>query len=606
MRSDNAHAFQPIPRPIRLLGLVLCAATILGLAGAAQVASSQAPGIVPAGIGLAEEGARPADPTPPVEQSRTNPSLALAVSPYFTHGVFSGPTAWNTNRAAFYKNQAQAIANGTLESKVEFFPQEISSWDPDTYLTGGMAYAVTVISGLQRGDIVHRSFRQQFTYDYASGLYSDISAEDPVDKGSGDVYILIDDYKHNAGTNRIVDWINYITREPDGSYTLVMGQSIYWLLPDRDILSMVIGYGFRLFDDFEIYRGATLVNPQISSRGYRFSVAGVASTNGAVIASQSYVDRQNVVAAPVVPLLECVAEHADGTLTAHFGYENRNPFATTIFVGSENFFSPSPANRGQPVTFAPGRTAPFPDNPVSVTFAAGETLAWTLDGTTITASASSPACPPVVPVQPILECVAPDSAGAGYTAFFGYHNANDYVVRLPVGVRNSFDPAPADRGQPTAFVPGRQESVFSAQVDAGDLSWTLGDQVVTATRAAEACEPTAVTLVSFTADVVRGRVELNWETGTEIDNAGFNLYRATTADGTYRKINPALIAAEGDPLGGATYTFVDTPGAGVFYYMLEDVDYNGVTTRYGPVRAQVGPAPAQGESTIYLPLVSRE
>ena len=101
---------------------------------------------------------------------------------------------------------------------------------------------------------------------------------------------------------------------------------------------------------------------------------------------------------------------------------------------------------------------------------------------------------------------------------------------------------------------------------------------------------TAITLASFTAEPGVGSVVLTWETGTEIDNAGFNLYRAITPGGPYAKINGVLIAAEGDPVAGATYSFLDEDLApGTYYYKLEDVDLNGVTTRHGPVSATVSP-----------------
>jgi hypothetical protein len=103
-------------------------------------------------------------------------------------------------------------------------------------------------------------------------------------------------------------------------------------------------------------------------------------------------------------------------------------------------------------------------------------------------------------------------------------------------------------------------------------------------------EPTAITLASFNADAGVGSVMLTWETGTEVDNAGFNLYRATAEVGTYTKINDALIAAEGDPVSGASYSFLDEGvSAGAYYYKLEDVDLNGITTLHGPVSVTVLP-----------------
>jgi len=97
-------------------------------------------------------------------------------------------------------------------------------------------------------------------------------------------------------------------------------------------------------------------------------------------------------------------------------------------------------------------------------------------------------------------------------------------------------------------------------------------------------EPTAITLASFTAQAGAGGVTLAWETATEVDNAGFNLYRAMVEDGPYTQINETLIAAEGDAVSGASYSFVDRPDYGTFYYKLEDVDYYGVSTLHGPVR----------------------
>jgi hypothetical protein len=103
-------------------------------------------------------------------------------------------------------------------------------------------------------------------------------------------------------------------------------------------------------------------------------------------------------------------------------------------------------------------------------------------------------------------------------------------------------------------------------------------------------EPTAITLASFTVEPGVGSVALAWETTAEIDNAGFNLYRASTPDGPYAKVNDALIAAQGDPTSGASYTFMDEGLApGTYAYKLEDVDLNGVATLHGPVSATVMP-----------------
>lgn len=98
---------------------------------------------------------------------------------------------------------------------------------------------------------------------------------------------------------------------------------------------------------------------------------------------------------------------------------------------------------------------------------------------------------------------------------------------------------------------------------------------------------TAITLSSFTAKAGKnGSITLTWETATEVDNAGFNLYRSKNEDGAYKKINDALIPAQGNSVSGASYSFIDTPGKGVFYYKLEDVDAKGVSAIHGPEKAR--------------------
>ena len=78
------------------------------------------------------------------------------------------------------------------------------------------------------------------------------------------------------------------------------------------------------------------------------------------------------------------------------------------------------------------------------------------------------------------------------------------------------------------------------------------------------------------------RVTITWETASEVDAAGFHLYRSQSSDGSFNIITSDLIPADGDPLTGASYTYTDE---GVrwgeqYYYQLEEVTLNGSTTRY--------------------------
>jgi hypothetical protein len=99
--------------------------------------------------------------------------------------------------------------------------------------------------------------------------------------------------------------------------------------------------------------------------------------------------------------------------------------------------------------------------------------------------------------------------------------------------------------------------------------------------------PTSIYLYSFNAIQRVNKVALAWATASEIDNAGFNLYRAESADGKYTKINPSLIPAQGSTTSGATYQFIDNDvrNRKTYYYKLEDIDLNGKSTMHGPVSA---------------------
>lgn len=77
---------------------------------------------------------------------------------------------------------------------------------------------------------------------------------------------------------------------------------------------------------------------------------------------------------------------------------------------------------------------------------------------------------------------------------------------------------------------------------------------------------------------------VEWRTETEVNAAGFNLYRANAIEGPYTKINDQLIPGRGSTTSGATYEFVDealTPGE-TYYYRLEDVELDNSATQHAP------------------------
>ena len=92
--------------------------------------------------------------------------------------------------------------------------------------------------------------------------------------------------------------------------------------------------------------------------------------------------------------------------------------------------------------------------------------------------------------------------------------------------------------------------------------------------------PLPVTLTRFAATVVGSRVELNWATASEKNNAYFAVERS--ADGqTFGAI--AEVPGRGSVSGPSTYAATDAaPVAGLGYYRLRQVDTDG-TTAFSPV-----------------------
>ena len=105
----------------------------------------------------------------------------------------------------------------------------------------------------------------------------------------------------------------------------------------------------------------------------------------------------------------------------------------------------------------------------------------------------------------------------------------------------------------------------------------------------EAEGPTLIKSDQFSAVPQGNQITITWSTLSEIDNAGFNLWRSEAKDGKYTMINFKIIEAEGGATLKAEYSYSDnTAKAGVtYYYKLEDIDTRGNSTFHGPVSAMI-------------------
>ena len=101
--------------------------------------------------------------------------------------------------------------------------------------------------------------------------------------------------------------------------------------------------------------------------------------------------------------------------------------------------------------------------------------------------------------------------------------------------------------------------------------------------------PLAISLADFSAQQSDDHVLVAWETASELDNQGFNLYRSTSDAAPQTQLNDALIPSQAPGSAiGHLYTWEDwhdlVSGA-TYFYWLEDVSLSGATTLHGPVSA---------------------
>lgn len=100
---------------------------------------------------------------------------------------------------------------------------------------------------------------------------------------------------------------------------------------------------------------------------------------------------------------------------------------------------------------------------------------------------------------------------------------------------------------------------------------------------------TLVELASFDATQMKSGVMLNWRTGYEVNNLGFNLYREQ--NGKRVRVNPSIIAGSALLIGqgaamtaGDSYSWFDPQGTSDSLYYLEDIDLDATRKQSGPAQ----------------------
>ncbi|MEZ4711361.1 MAG: hypothetical protein R3A44_29465 [Caldilineaceae bacterium] len=138
-------------------------------------------------------------------------------------------------------------------------------------------------------------------------------------------------------------------------------------------------------------------------------------------------------------------------------------------------------------------------------------------------------------------------------------------------------PAPTDTGEPT---PTNTPTVPVAGYE----------ETATPTPLPTAVHPpTAIEVVQMAAIVNDGPVTVRWETGSEIETLGFNIWRSTSGQRSEAVLLTAnLIPSRGGTGTGALYEFADTTAqAGTHYtYWIEEVELSGAVADAGSIRTE--------------------
>lgn len=145
---------------------------------------------------------------------------------------------------------------------------------------------------------------------------------------------------------------------------------------------------------------------------------------------------------------------------------------------------------------------------------------------------------------------------------------------------------------------------------------TIGNYFLTVNVTGASCSiahvsnnPTAITLSGFTAKRYDNGALIEWQTGSEIDNLGFNVYREEK--GKRVKINPQIIAGSALLTGpgtnlaaGGSYSWWDDSPQGkhAAHYYLEEIKLSGESVNHGPLvpadSIDPGPRPGRVRSTL--------
>ncbi len=124
-----------------------------------------------------------------------------------------------------------------------------------------------------------------------------------------------------------------------------------------------------------------------------------------------------------------------------------------------------------------------------------------------------------------------------------------------------------------------------------------------------------VTLTNFSTVNSASGIEIRWVTATEVNNAGFNIYRSDSQNGKYMLLTPMMLPGADNSNVSHNYHFTDTTAKPntIYWYLLEEISNSGGTAMHGPISGKIEtipptnfmmypnfPNPFNSETTFYF------
>ena len=170
-----------------------------------------------------------------------------------------------------------------------------------------------------------------------------------------------------------------------------------------------------------------------------------------------------------------------------------------------------------------------------------------------------------------------------------------YVVVVKANSGGSF----AVQGLPADIYGIKYTTSSHYNIDSPNVTISAGQPVnasipaagVITVYAIGADNPLPIELSSFTALADDTKVTLKWETGSELGNMGFYVYRSEMAGGPFKKIS-TLIEGAGNSGVGRNYEYIDKDVKlnKTYFYYLEDVDIHGIRHKSDTIQVIVKPS----------------